>query len=52
MNKRDRRALLERCVDTKTQKAVSLDRLAKELGITPMTKEEKIAIVEERKVRG
>ncbi|CAH9015993.1 putative homeodomain-like protein [Vibrio phage 275E43-1] len=49
MNKRDRRRLLDRCVDVKRQGAVSLSRLAKELGAAPLTAEEKEQLIEERK---
>ena len=52
MHKRDRRRLLERCVDVKKQKSVSLTRLARELGIAPLTSQDTVDIVENKKHDG
>lgn len=41
--------ILERCIDTKGQRVVSIERLAKELGVKVPSKEEIEKIVEERK---
>lgn len=41
--------ILENCIDTKDQKVVSLDRLAKELGVEPLTKQDRVNLVESRK---
>lgn len=41
--------ILERCIDTKGQRVVSIERLAKELGVEVPSKEEIKRIVEDRK---
>lgn len=45
----DKQELLHRCIDTKGQRVVSIERLAKELGIEAPSKEEIERIVEGRK---
>lgn len=41
--------ILEQCIDTKGQRVVSIERLAKELGVKAPSKEEIERIVEGRK---
>lgn len=41
--------ILERCIDTKGQKMVSIERLAKVLGIKPFTQWQINKLVESRK---
>ena len=41
--------LLHRCIDTKGQRVVSIERLAKELGVEAPSKEDIERIVEDRK---
>lgn len=45
----DKKTLLHRCIDTKGQRVVSIERLAKELGVEAPSKEEIERIVEGRK---
>lgn len=49
MNKDDLNQLLRSCIDVKGQQVVSLTRLAEELGVKPLTKEDIKVIVESKK---
>ena len=44
-----RRQLLKNMVDTKGQQTVSLTRIAKELGVEPLTQQEITQLIEDRK---
>ena len=41
--------ILEKCIDTKGQRVVSIERLASVLGVNPLTKKEVNQLVESRK---